>query len=351
MRSLIAYFLKIASVLVAFATLLSYLSPYVNPGRFPWIAFFGTAYPWLLLLNVFLLFLWWWGRNRFAFYHLGIILLGWNALSGFWGIHWAKDPIPEDSMLVVTHNLGNILGKKKRTADNYQQAADEYAAYLRQQGVPDVICTQETSAYFYRRLAENLGYAHTFNLKKGTVILSKYPMEAGGDIPLGKTANSALWADLNVAGRVLRVYNVHLQSNRVTDQTEKVLEDPDAIDHGSFNEVGGILWKVGEATSIRADQSEKVREHIGACKHPVLVCGDLNDTPNSYVYRIISNDMHDAFREKGLGSGATFAGVLPFLRIDYVLSSQDLQPFRCKTLTKRFSDHYGVMATVGWPNK
>jgi endonuclease/exonuclease/phosphatase family metal-dependent hydrolase len=61
--------------------------------------------------------------------------------------------------------------------------------------------------------------------------------------------------------------------------------------------------------------------------------------------------MHDAFREKGLGSGATFAGVLPFLRIDYVLSSQDLQPFRCKTLTKRFSDHYGVMATVGWPNK
>ncbi len=351
MRSIVAYTLKIASLVVAFSTLLAYLSPYVHPGRFPWIAFFGTAYPWLLLANLLLLFLWWWGRNRFAFYHLGIILLGWTYLSAFWGMNWATDPPPQGTFRVNTQNLGRILAGKPYSADNFIRAADEYAAYLQQQGVPDLLCTQETSAYFYRRLAEKLGYPHTFNLKKGTVIMSKFPLSAGGDIPLGKTANSALWADVNANGRTIRVYNIHLQSNRVTSQTEKLLDDPDANDHGSFNEVRGILWKVGEATGVRAEQAEIVRAHIAACKHPVLVCGDLNDTPNSFVYRTIADGLHDAFRETGLGPGTTFAGVLPFLRIDYVLSSPSIKPVRCRTLRKTFSDHYGVTAEFGWPVK
>ncbi len=66
MRSLFGHLLKIASALVVILTLLAYVCPYVNPIRFSWLAFFGTAFPWILLANVLLLVIWAVQRNRFA---------------------------------------------------------------------------------------------------------------------------------------------------------------------------------------------------------------------------------------------------------------------------------------------
>jgi endonuclease/exonuclease/phosphatase family metal-dependent hydrolase len=346
MRHTIAYLLKLVSLAVAFATLLAYLAPYINPQMVPWLAFFGTAYPWILMVNIALMLLWWWGRDRFALYHLGIILVGWNALYAFLALNWSGAPAPEGSLRVMTHNLGNILEGQLPTAANYERKADAYAAYLIKVGVPDILCTQETSGYFYRRLAERLQYPHVFNLKKGTVTFSKYPMVAGGDIPLGRTGNSVLWTDLKTGEGFIRVYNVHLQSNGVADDAKKILGDPDAFDNGSFNEVKGICWKVGSATKIRSKQAIMVRQHIADSKHPVLVCGDLNDTPTSFVFRVISEGLQDSFQESGFGIGTTFAGALPLLRIDYILHGPEMASYQCKTLRKPFSDHYGVAAAI-----
>lgn len=346
MRHTIAYLLKLISLAVASATMLSYLAPYIHPKTVPWLAFFGTAYPWILMLNIALMVVWWWGRDRFALYHLGIILVGWHALCAFLAVHWTSPPAPEGAIRVMTHNLGNILDGQPPTAANYERKADAYAAYLIKVGVPDVLCTQETSVYFYRRLAERLQYPHVFNLKRGTVTFSKLPMVAGGDIPLGQTGNSVLWTDLRTSQGFIRVYNVHLQSNSVADDAKKILGDPDAFDNGSFNEVRSIFWKVGAATKIRSKQAVMVRQHITDSKHPVLVCGDLNDTPTSFVFRVIAEGLRDSFQESGLGVGTTFAGALPLLRIDYILHDPEMASYRCRTLRKPFSDHYGVAAEI-----
>jgi endonuclease/exonuclease/phosphatase family metal-dependent hydrolase len=346
MRQTIAYLLKLVSLAVAFATLLSYLAPSINPETVPWLAFFGTAYPWILMVNFALMVVWWWGRDRFALYHLGMILVGWKALCTFLALNWSGTPVPEGSFRVMTHNLGNILDGQPPTAANYERMADAYAVFLTNTGVPDVLCTQETSVYFYRRLAERLNYPHVFNLKKGTVTFSKLPMVAGGDIPLGRTGNSVLWTDLKTSLGFIRVYNVHLQSNRVADDAKKILGDPDAFDNGSFNEVRGIFWKVGSATKIRSKQASMVRQHIAESKHPVLVCGDLNDTPTSFVFRVIGEGLQDSFQESGLGIGTTFAGALPLLRIDYILHGPEMASYQCKTLRKPFSDHFGVAAAI-----
>ena len=78
------------------------------------------------------------------------------------------------------------------------------------------------------------------------------------------------------------------------------------------------------------------------------MCGDFNDTPNSYVYARLSEGLNDTFRDKGLGFGTTFGGALPMLRIDYILTDRDIKTYSCRTVRDGgFSDHYPVFVTVG----
>ncbi|MCC6279467.1 MAG: endonuclease/exonuclease/phosphatase family protein [Saprospiraceae bacterium] len=349
MTSLFRHALQMISVVVVTFTLLAYACPLVNPSTFTWLAFFGTAFPWLLLGNLFLALWWAWRRNRFALYHLGIILLGWQFVTGFIGFDFGKDTIPESALIVATHNIGEIFKGGKLTEEMYEKRAAAYAHYLQESGNPDLLCTQETSGKFYRLLAKKMGYEHTYNLKKGTVILSRYPIETGGEIPFGKTYNSTLWADIRIDNKLVRLYNVHLQSNKVTQTTEKVVEKGGLDDEETWHDIGYVLDKVGNATEIRAEQALRLREHIAACKYPVIVCGDFNDTPNSYVYALLSEGLDDTFREKGLGPGTTFAGVLPLLRIDYVLAEKSFTTYSCRVgRDSDFSDHFPVFVALGF---
>jgi endonuclease/exonuclease/phosphatase family metal-dependent hydrolase len=349
MKSLLQYLIRMMSAVVICCTVLAYVCPSVNPTKFSWLAFFGTAFPWLLLANVLLFGFWAWRGNRFALYHVGILLFGWQHITGFIGFDFGKDAIPENAVTVATHNLGGIYSGKEATDTWREKRAAAYAGFLQENGNPDILCTQETSGKLYRLLAEKMGYAHTFNLKKGTVILSRFPIVAGGDVKFENTSNSTLWADIKVGEKkVIRVYNVHLQSNRVTNTTAKVIQKGDLDEGETWQDIGFVLGRVGSATSLRAEQAQKLREHIAACKLPVVICGDFNDTPNSYVYSILSAGFHDTFRQKALGLGTTFAGALPMLRIDYILTEKSITTFSCRTARDAdFSDHYPVFVALG----
>lgn len=342
--------MQLLSALVVLFTLLAYVCPLVNPAKFSWIAFIGTAYPWLLLLNVLLLFIWLWRRNRFALYHAIIIVFGWQYVTGFIGLDFGKDKVPDSAIRVCTHNLGGIYMGKQPTDAWREKRVTAYARFLSENGLPDILCTQETSGKFYRQLAEKLGYPYTFNLKKGTVILSRFPIESGGDVPFGKTANSILWADIRLnKSKIIRVYNVHLQSNRVTQTTEQVIKRGDLEEGETWQNISSVLDKVGGATGVRSQQAKKLQEHIAASKYPVIVCGDFNDTPNSYVYAVLSEGLEDTFREKGLGLGTTFAGDLPLLRIDYIFCEKSMAPYTCRVARSPvFSDHYPVFSSIGY---
>ncbi len=337
------------SAVVICCTMLAYLCPYVNPARFSWLSFFGTAFPWLLLANLTLFGVWAWRGSRFAFYHLAILLLGWQHITGFIGFDFGKDAVPENAVTVATHNLGGIYQGRQVTDAWREKRVAAYAGFLQENGFPDILCTQETSGKFYHLLAEKMGYPHMFNLKKGTVILSRFPILAGGDVPYENTTNSTLWADIKVAEKkVVRVYNVHLQSNRVTKTTAKVIEKGDLDEEETWQDIGFVLGRVGSATSLRAEQAQKLREHIAACKLPVIICGDFNDTPNSYVYSLLSEGFHDTFRQKALGLGTTFGGAMPLLRIDYILTEKSITTFSCRSVREDdFSDHYPVFVALG----
>ena len=81
--------------------------------------------------------------------------------------------------------------------------------------------------------------------------------------------------------------------------------------------------------------------------YPVLVVGDFNDTPQSYTYAQIADNLQDAFAKKGFGLGITYGGIVPALRIDYILASPSLPILSHRIFKKEYSDHYPIVAELG----
>lgn len=349
MGGLLISALRITSAIIAVLTLLAYLAPFIDPTRFSGFTYFGTAFPWLLLAHCLLITVYTWHRSRLALYHIGLLIAGWSHVSGFVGLNPKRNNIPENALSIATHNIGAMWRGKQASDDLREKMAAEYAHFLQENGFPDILCIQETGPRFYGILAEKMEYPFIFNRQKGTAILSRFPILGGDEIPFGKTVNSGIWADIKVGAKTLRIYNVHLQSNSVTEDTEKVIAELEEQGETPWNDVFSVLGKVGRATGIRARQARKLRQHINECPHPLILCGDLNDTPSSYVYRLLSDGLTDSYREKGFGLGTTYGGVLPLLRIDYILTDPVINPYSCRLVrNSNFSDHYPVFAEVGW---
>lgn len=112
MQTLLRYVIKIASAVTMLLTLFSYVCPLVDPSSFQWLAFFGTAFPWLLIFNILLMLFWIWDFNRFALYHVGILIFGIQHITGFIGIDYEGNHVPERAITVATHNLGGVYPGK-----------------------------------------------------------------------------------------------------------------------------------------------------------------------------------------------------------------------------------------------
>ncbi len=89
-----------------------------------------------------------------------------------------------------------------------------------------------------------------------------------------------------------------------------------------------------------------VADEIRQSPYPVMVCGDFNDTPNSYAYFKIRDGLQDAFHSKGFGIGATYAGISPTLRIDYIFLDRRFRVNYFDRIRKELSDDYPILANV-----
>jgi endonuclease/exonuclease/phosphatase family metal-dependent hydrolase len=103
-----------------------------------------------------------------------------------------------------------------------------------------------------------------------------------------------------------------------------------------------IFGKMRSAYIKRAEQVRSVRLEIDRSPYPVILCGDFNDTPASYVYHKIEQKLEDSFVEAGNGTGSSYAGILPAFRIDYIFHDTSFTAHNYKTLDANFSDHYPI---------
>lgn len=175
-----------------------------------------------------------------------------------------------------------------------------------------------------------------YGVVSGMIIYSKYPIINKGKVFEGKPKNQAIYVDIVKAADTIRVYNVHLQSFKFTE--EELLGD---------GEEASFLSKLTSNSKKRYAQVDTLLEHLNHCSYPLIIAGDFNDTPYSYTYHQLNKTLNDAHLKSGGGYGGTFHHkVLPNLRIDYQFynSAFSLVDFTIHDEV-RYSDHFPVSGT------
>ena len=167
---------------------------------------------------------------------------------------------------------------------------------------------------------------------------SAHPIVNKGTVSIhGETKNNVcIFSDISVRGDTIRIYNVHLASNWFQK------EDYEFLEHPTVERAEHIIERLKISFSKRSKQVQSIKKHMNTCHYPIVVCGDFNDTPNSYAYKVLSEGLQDSFSVKGSGISSTYNGKIPLLRIDYILFSPELSLSNFETHKANLSDHFPV---------
>ncbi|HWZ16950.1 MAG TPA: endonuclease/exonuclease/phosphatase family protein [Mucilaginibacter sp.] len=358
---LVDKFLVGLNILLCIALLLSNMAHVVDPKTAWLIAFFGLAYPLLLLANVIMVFFWMFRKKWYLVLSLVCIITGWNVLNNNIGFHTSvADPALKSGNVIriMTYNVHNF---RRYGSDNEVSTKHEILQVINQQQ-PDIIGFQEFYTKYKGKfdmrdsLIKMMGADHSyfqpiiFNKDEalGVAIFSKFPIIAQGFILLAdkKSENACIYVDVKKGSQVFRVYSVHLQSISFDPEDYKyinTISNSGGPDMSSTRRLGS---KLKNAFLKRSGQVVKIKEHAATCPYPYIISGDFNDTPASYAVTEMAKGLKNAFREKGVGFGRTYNGNFPNYQIDYILASPQFDIANYKIIEKKLSDHFPVRSDV-----
>ncbi len=356
LRSISFNLLWYVNLLSAFLLMLSYSAPFVSPMQNSWLAMLALGYPFLLLINLFWIGFWFYKKSRAVYGSLLTVVMGCGYISTLFGFGGEGD-VPRDALRLMTYNVRYFNSPLSSKEDKWMESQIEILEYIKYQS-PDLLFGQEfsgkgrASSNRADEILKSFGLSHQHRGGKSSLaIYSKFPLEKTGVINFEGSVNGAIHADVQLPGRKVRVYSVHLQSTRLGNDANEVLKK-DNLKTLNKKETQEKYYRIEEKLSnafqMRAAQAAILSEHIAASPYPVIVCGDFNDTPLSYSYRLMSKGLKDSFTEKGWGLGTTYAGALPALRIDYILVDKKIVVHTHKRQSAAISDHYALTSDVSF---
>ena len=149
--------LLVLNLFAVAALLCSYAAAYVSPGTFWLFAFFGIAYPLILIINLFFVVMWLVLWNRYIYISLIVLLLGFNDLITIFPI---RTGLPQThirkSLRVVTFNVDRLYGNQ--IDNSLTEARSQVTDFLAEEGA-DLVCVQE----FYAIGEEDMKTLHKFS--------------------------------------------------------------------------------------------------------------------------------------------------------------------------------------------
>lgn len=353
------HMLLLANVGATLASVLTYAASYISPEEF-WYLFFLT-YAALPLLFIHLGFVLWWSlkRRRYVWISVAVLLLGYGINNRLFQFSWAEKA--DDSFLIMSYNTGNFMENGRRATDI--QRTKTAIGQLVKEIKPDLICFQEYASQARGRhditdlLLDTLGFKAGYFEKirdlrhegyAGMAIFSRYPIVNKRFIPFKstRTTNALIYADIVLGTDTLRVFNVHLQSNRLGTEEFQTMSELTENTEESRKGILKLLIKLRDAAQERTVQTLLVEEQIRRSPYPVILCGDLNDLPSSYAYGKVRGELQDSFIAKGRGFGNTYAGIFPSFRIDHIFAAEQFDILSHQVRREKHSDHYPVLSRL-----
>lgn len=364
------FFLRILFILNLIAVVglgISYLSLFFSPEHFWMFAFMGLAYPIFLISNIIFVCIWIFFRWKKALLSGIIILIGISKINDLYQWRSIADELPRENIQIEDSTF-KVLSYNVRLFDLYNWTENKRTRNqimeLIHNEQADILCLQE---FFYEdtgnfntldtlrqiQQAKYVHIEHSAHVKNvnhwGIATFTRFPIVGKGIILFrDSTDNISMFTDVKLLEDTVRIYNLHLESIRFRSEDYKVLQSITGVeDNTNLDGPQKIISRMRRAYIRRARQTDIIRKHIEESPFPAIVCGDFNDTPNSYAYHQISQGLDDAFRTSGSGLGTTYIGKIPFLRIDYILYHPEaFESLFFKTIRQEHSDHYPVMSKL-----
>ncbi len=325
----------------------------------------SNTFPVLLLINLLFVMFWTSRKSRLAFLSAAVILIGHDKCSQLYrpGLFKVEVMQPKNAFKVLSYNVR--LFDLYNWTGNLETRASIFKFFKQEQ--PDILCIQE---YFHddkgnfqnndtikKLINANFGtIKYSITLRKtshwGLATFSKFPILNEGTVfyEAGKS-NFCIYSDLDINNKTVRVYNAHFQSNHFKQEEYEFLEYPDSLEsnNNKLKNTKNILRRIKKAAIKRSQQVDELKLHMAACPYPIILCGDFNDTPFSYTYQTLKNDLDDSFIEKGEGFGSTYIKLPINFRIDYILHSPNIQTHSFRVKNGKLSDHYPIQSWLSIP--
>lgn len=359
--------LIVINIIIILGYLLTSLVPFVNTGKYWFIAFLGLGFPITAFALLIFIIIWAIYRSKWAWISLLAFLIGFKQLNAAFAFHFPKAFAKEKPLKTIRILQYNVAGEetvREARIDNKKVQIAHALNFIKKSNA-DVLTFQEFYTSFTDKnsivdIIDSLGYPYHYLSKKaennkkkyvGLAIFSKFPIVNNATVSYNRAELNQLliYADIKVDGKIFRIFTTHLESVGINRADYK---DTDVDNYGKSTEMKvdkSVAGKLKRAYESRYEQSKIARKQIDESPYPVIFCGDFNDVPNSNTYFTIKGNLQDAFLKKGSFVGKTFRYISPTLRIDYILGDPyfNVTQFRIPGIT--FSDHFPIIADFQYP--
>ena len=274
-------------------------------------------------------------------------------------------PTPTEILKVLTFNTESLGHAWVHRIDSPIHILD----WVKVQNA-DLVCLQEyhfapkkghTEQELRDRLKKEYPYYHLLhnsNSKNvGIALYSKWPIVKSEKIdPEEKNYCWTFYCELDIRGRKVGLVNCHLRNNSISKENRHLYREQVST-HFQTDSLGRMeegLRQLAPSFRERTKQVALIHRYLtdkvlkkGQVDMPLLVCGDMNDTPISFTYKTLrSNQLYDTWEDVGSGLGITYRTAPFWFRIDHIFHSKHFRPLHIEVAKEmKLSDHYPLVAT------
>lgn len=284
------------------------------------------------------------------------IIASWGPVSTVSPVASSKSPTPgSQTFTLMTYNmihgwdLEDKGGKSNRTVK-----------YILDSGC-DIVCLQEAMRLdskdiplFTEEQQDSMRKIYPYRAGTNsldTKVLSKYPVtyvEARNYIDGPFDPRRYTFYKLDINGKSLTLINIHLQSFMLTTKEKDVITSLRNIDDfkTNYREIKGDLHdKMKRGFRKRKEDVQILRNAIDRIEGPLIICGDFNDVPESYAYRLLmGDDLRDAYVETSFGPLITYNRHAFYFHLDQIFYRGYLRALSVEKGKIKASDHYPLIA-------
>lgn len=347
---------------IAVVSLLIFNCTNISPNHYFIAGFITFLIPVALLINL-VFFIWLLIKKNFlCIIPLLVLVVGFKYVEGTFAINLNKEKENPNSFSVLSYNTSFFQRTDFDSKLNPEiNTASESYKILKwiQENDADVKCFQEfyhkdSSAMFSTLdiISQQGEYDYYFSSKYlgwedaefGIAIFSLHPIINSGEVLFREgSVNRAAFADIVIRNDTIRFINTHLQSMSLSTNNPLASESLSSTKENFKT----VYRKFKKGLIDRSFQAEVLHELIYQSPYKVILVGDFNQTPYSYVYHSFKKLLYNAFEKAGNGFGVSYGGrTLFFLRIDNQFYDPKIKAIDYKTHYEMpLSDHFPIEAT------